>query len=231
MNSKVTVKHYVNPYLNPKTSDKKGDHKLYYPLYVIVIYMRTNTQVRSLTQAWFTRKGLQEFNETGTLDDAEVLAVNKKGLKEQLDREVKLISEIVKARVKNIGMDVPIPYGKTYFPRLIPVASLSAREYVSTVVWEYLANSNDKLREFLDCINTHKTRDELELHAVSLPHFDIPAEDDLWQFTDLKVPADVDVFEWYLNGYERVKNINPLFDELFTEAIRHNLTVFNHGIY
>lgn len=191
---------------------------------MIIIYMRKNTQVRSTIKAWLTEEGCERLRRTGRLEASEAIADGVQSLSDAINMEAKHVVEALGAWKKAIGEDVPIPFKDVDFPYLISVASLSVREFVSSCIWEFLANCRYEMRDFVSCINTHKTRSALARNGIVTPCQDLPANDKLWSFVYQYVPEDKGVFEWYLADYESVKNKNPQFDSLFRCNIRRILT-------
>ena len=229
---KVTVRHYANTHLRPRFSDIQEDNKRYYPLYMLIIYMRKNTQIRSTIKAWVSAAGAQELVETGRPYDDEYIANDIEDIGKEIVRERQQVVGIIEAWKKVVGKDVPIPFGDIDFPKLMAVASLSAREYTAAVIWQYAKLQAERcgsvrIPSFIDGINTHYTLKELQSRcgrlAPSLP-YDVLT---FWDSVQRSIPEDVDIFEWYAKDLY----IGEELEKLLTEAIRKTLTTDCNGIY
>ncbi len=229
---KVIVRHYANTLLRPRFSDIQEDNKRYYPLYMLITYMGKNTQIRSTIKAWVSAAGAQELVETGRPFADEYIADDIEDIGKKIEKERQQVVGIIEAWKKTVGKDVPIPFRDIDFPKLMAVASLSAREYTAAVIWQYAKLQAERcglvnIPSFVDGINTHYTLRELKsrcgILAPPLP-YDVLT---FWEIVQRSIPENVDIFEWYVKNHY----IDEDIEKLLTEAIRKTLTTDCNGIY
>lgn len=229
---KVIVRHYANTLLRPRFSDIQEDNKRYYPLYMLITYMGKNTQIRSTIKAWVSAAGAQELVETGRPYADEYIADDIENIGKEIEKERQQVVDIIEVWKKTVGKDVLIPFRDIDFPKLMAVASLSAREYTAAVIWQYAKLQAERCglvhtSSFVDGINTHYTLKELKsrcgILAPPLP-YDVLT---FWDIVQTSIPENVDIFEWYAKDHY----IDEDIEKLLTEAIRKTLTTDCNGIY
>lgn len=214
---KITVKYYLNCYLKAIEYEENGTKTDYYPLYLIITLDRKNTQIRSLTDAYLTKKGLAQYNASGTISQEDVFT-EEENFGEVLKEEQKDIYNIVQTYKNLYGDDAKLKFVQTNFSQIYKSIQLKAKAFISPYVWEY-AKKFVKDESILEYINTHRTFPEI---AKVLPIADISAKPDffeMWEFVEKYVPGDIKILDWYLNGYGKVVNKNEIFDEILCNAL------------
>lgn len=211
---KTTIRHYLNSYLKP--IQERG--KEFRPLYIIIISNRKNTQIRSLTNAYITKKGLEEYNESGTIIRDEILAQTA-NFGEVLKAEQHDFYNLATSYLKLYDYEVNLNFAQTEFARIYASIQQSAKSFISPYIWEY-AKEFLKDESILQYINTHRTFSEITKGlSISKDIATAPEFVEMWKFVEKYVSGDIKILDWYLENYKKVVNKNEVFDRIFEKAL------------
>jgi len=212
--TKTTIKHYLNSYLKPIQEREKE----FRPLYILITSNRKNTQIRSLTNAYVTKSGLDEYNESGKISRGEVLTETD-NLGDVLKTEQHDFYNIAVGYLTLYDYEVNLNFAQTDFARIYTSVQQSAKAFISPYIWEY-AKEFMKDKTILQYINTHRTFAEIaEGLAISKDIATAPEFMEMWDFVEKYVPSERKILDWYLDEYGKVVNKNEVFDKIFRNAL------------